>query len=79
MTTTNQPIVIDTPDGIAMARLLVLRSALKLEVEHPGMKASRIPTLPAARQILGEDFRTKKAALARCNEILAPFDAERGV
>jgi molybdopterin-binding protein len=76
MTNSTEAIVIDTPEGIALTRLIVLRSALKLEVET-GMKATRIPILPAANQIMGTSFKRKAQALAHANELLAEFDARK--
>jgi hypothetical protein len=57
-----QPLVIDTPEGIAHYRMAAIISALRFEV-RTGMKMSRISALQAARSY-GIMARTKKAALA---------------
>ena len=66
----NETFVIDTPEGIAMYRLLACQKALKLEVEH-GIRFGRGRNpLHTARSILGENVKTKKQALAMLTEII---------
>ena len=76
MTTTDRPIVIDTPEGIAMVRVLTARAALRLEV-NTGMKSSRFPILPIVNDICGTNFRNKRKALDHMNAMLAEFDAAK--
>ena len=66
-------ITIDTPEGIALYRVLALRSALRLEVNH-GLRASRHALVPIAKGY-GYTGRTKAGALAFVNEMLSEFDA----
>lgn len=69
--------VIDTPEGIAFAQLLALRSALNLEI-NTGMKMSRgISPLKVAKHLFETNFRNKQAALDHLNIILAEFDARK--
>ena len=58
----NEPIVIDTPEGIEHFRIAAIISALRIEVKT-GMKMSRMSALAAARQYV--DARTKRDALAK--------------
>jgi len=56
--------IIDTPEGIALYRLLAVTSALRIEV-GTGMKMSRgVSPLKIAQQEYGVTSRTKKGALA---------------
>ena len=57
----NQPLVIDTPEGIAHYRMAAIISALRFEV-RAGMQMSRLSALKGARSY-GITARTKKAAL----------------
>lgn len=70
-------VCIDTPEGIAMVRLLALRSALKFEVAT-GMKMRGVNSLRAFRTQFPDVKVSRKAqALAHCNEVLAEFDARK--
>lgn len=62
--------IIDTPDKIATARLLIIRSGLKLEIKT-GMRHSRNMTFNAAKQITGE--KTRQKCLDAINKMLAPL------
>ncbi len=66
--------IIDTPEGIAFARILALRSALKFEV-NTGHKMVRGSLVNITNQTFGTTFRTKAQCLAHVNEHLAEFDA----
>ncbi len=65
MTTT-----IDTPEGVAFARVLAIRSGLAIET-HTGLKNSRFSMLKLANQEMGTKHRTKQAALDDLNARLA--------
>lgn len=62
--------ILDTPDKIATARLLIIRSGLKLEIKT-GMRHSRNMTLKAAQQITGQ--KTRQKCLDSINKMLAPL------
>ena len=64
----NDPIVIDAPKNIHVARMLIIRSGLKLEI-NTGMRHSRNLTFNAAKQITGKQTRIK--CLDEINRILA--------
>jgi anion-transporting ArsA/GET3 family ATPase len=64
----NDPIVIDTPKNIHVARMLIIRSGLKLEIKT-GMRHSRNLTFNAAQQITGQ--KTRKKCLDSINKMLA--------
>lgn len=68
--------IIDTPEGIAFARVLALRSALKLKVES-GLNVYRGSLIAVTNQTFGTTFRTAKQCLAHVNGVLAEFDASR--
>lgn len=73
--TTNETIVIDTPEGIAFVQLLAVRSGLRMEIAT-GMKMSRgVSMLKVANRICGTNFRRKEAALEHLNGLLMEFDA----
>lgn len=67
-------VMIDTPEGIAFARILALRSALKFEV-NTGHKMVRGSLVKITNQTFGTAFRTKVQCLAHVNDVLAEFDA----
>jgi hypothetical protein len=58
---------IDTPEKIQTARLLIIRSGLKLELK--GLRHSRNATFNAAKQITGE--KTRQKCLDSINKMLA--------
>ena len=62
--------VIDTPDKIATARLLIIRSGLKLEIKTD-MRHSRNMVFNAAKQITGE--KTRQKCLDSINKMLEPL------
>lgn len=68
--------VIDTPEGIAFARLLALRSAVKFEVDT-GMRMIRGSVVKITNATCGTTFRTKRQCLDHLNGLLAEFDAGR--
>lgn len=70
--------VIDTPDGIAFVQLLSIRGRLRLEIA--GLKFS-VPTLRniKAMGIVPESCRTKKAALAIVEELIAEMKRAKGI
>lgn len=60
-------IMITGEDNIEMARVLAVRSALRLEIKT-GMKMSRgVSTLKLANAITGENAKTKRAAYDALN------------
>lgn len=61
---------IDTPDKIATARLLIIRSGLKLEIKTD-MRHSRNMIFNAAKQITGKQTRLK--CLDEINKMLEPL------
>ena len=76
--------VIDTPEGIELYRIVATQKALKLEVEH-GLKLSRNRSAFAvAKDILarygmipeGESVGTKKKALRLITELIELLTAE---
>lgn len=69
--------MIDTPEGIAFARLLALRSALNLKV-NSGLSVYRGSLVAVTNRTCGTTFRTNKQCLAHVNDLLAEFDARRG-
>jgi hypothetical protein len=60
--------VIDTPEGIELYRLLVLRGRLRLELQ--GFRF-RIPTMRGVNKTLGTNFRSKKLALDALEQHIA--------
>jgi anion-transporting ArsA/GET3 family ATPase len=68
----NDPIVIDTPKNIHVARMLIIRSGLKLEL-NTGMRHSRNLTFNAAKQITGQKSRQK------CLDVINKMLAESGL
>ena len=58
---------IDTPEGIAMYRLLTMRSALKLEIKT-GMRMRGNGWFNAAKQLTGK--KTRKACLEAVEKII---------
>jgi anion-transporting ArsA/GET3 family ATPase len=68
----DEAIVIDTPEGIEFARVLAIRSCLRLEVAT-GMKRSNrgATTLQLANKAMGTNHRSKENALDDLNERLA--------
>jgi hypothetical protein len=62
-------IILDTPDQIQVARLLTIRSGLKLELK--GLRHSRNMIFLAAKQITGQ--KTRQKCLAEINKILEPL------
>ena len=62
--------IIDAPDKIATARLLIVRSGLKLEIKT-GLRHSRNLTFKAAQQITGQ--KTRQKCLDELNKMLAPL------
>lgn len=68
--------IIDTPEGIAFARFLAVRSALSLEV-RTGMKMSRGRSiLSIANEMMGTTFRRKADALAHMDAVHAEVTAQ---
>jgi len=61
--------------AVDLYRLLVIQSALKFEVSHPGFKMSRHSALKAANSVLGTTHRTKAKALEHLTAVL---DAAKG-
>lgn len=59
-------IVLDTPEQIAAARILTIRSSLRLYVEH-GLKTSRRSIITIAREAGLTEARTAKKALEDLN------------
>ena len=60
--------ILDTPEKIAVGRMLIVRSGLRLEIKT-GMRHSRNLTFNAAKQITGA--KTRKACLDKLNKMLA--------
>jgi hypothetical protein len=69
------PIIIDTPEGIHMWRMLSFRSALSLEIKT-GMKFSRGSVLAAAQAQGLTTKRTKKGAYADIDAIIVSLGGE---
>jgi hypothetical protein len=74
----SRPIIIDTPEGIYMYRLLALRSALKLEVK--GIKMTRHSICKIVKDEFG--FKGNKQKVfeqfdAHVNALLADIDKAR--
>ena len=61
-------IVLDAPEQIHMARLLTIRSGLKLEIKT-GMRSTGNRVLRAAQQTTGKT--TRKACLAAIEKMIA--------
>lgn len=60
--------VVDTPEGIAFFQLLSIKGRLKLEIDS-GIKFScGVSTLAAVNRLYGQNFKTKKKALAYVEE-----------
>ena len=59
----NEPIIINTPEGIEHYRVSALITALRIEVKT-GMKVSRISPLSVCKRDYGCPKNTKKGALA---------------
>lgn len=70
----NNPIVVDTPDGIAHFQMARCIAALKIEV-NTGMTMSRGSMLNYVRDTYGVKSRTKAKAL---DEMLALYKATYG-
>lgn len=70
----SNPIVIDTPEGIAHFQMARIIAMLKLEV-LTGLTYSRGSVLKAVQQQYGVNSRTKKAAL---NEMLKLYKQTYG-
>jgi len=68
----NETIVIDSPKNIHVARMLIIRSGLKLELKT-AMRHSRNMTFNAAKQITGQKSRQK------CLEVINKMLAEVGL
>lgn len=63
-------IIIDTPEGIAMYRLLAMRSALKIEL-RTGMKMSKGPSVMSIiNREYGTKFRRKIQALEFIEDVI---------
>lgn len=72
----DEAIVIDTPDGIAFARLVAIRGRVNLEIK--GIKFRGRPILRVVREVLGDDtIRTKAVALDRLTEAIDTALADR--
>ena len=67
----DQPIVLDQPDQIALASVLALRSALKLQTK--GLKMRGASALTIARKRGFTTKRTAQGALEDVNAILAEY------
>ena len=63
----NDPIVIDTPEGINLYRLLAMRSALRLEIQT-GMRMRGNGWFKAAKALTGK--KTRQACLDALNIII---------
>lgn len=68
--------MIDTPEGIAFARVLALRSALTLKV-NSGLNVYRGSLVQVTNRTFGTSFRTNAQCLAHVNGVLSEFDAQR--
>ena len=64
------------PVAVDLFRLIVIENALKFEVEHPGMRMSRVPVLRAANEVLGTSYRSKKKALEHLQSVMAAARGE---
>ena len=62
--------IFDTPDKIQAARLLIIRSGLKLEIKTD-MRSSRNMVFKAAKQITGQ--KTRQKCLDEINKMLEPL------
>lgn len=72
----DQPIVIDTPDGMAHLAMLQVIGALSIEV-RTGMSHSRGSVMNLARDRYGCQKRTKKGVLAEMRALyLATYGVE---
>jgi hypothetical protein len=67
MKATNASITIDTPEGIAMYRLIAMKHALKLEIQT-GMRMRGNGWFNAAKQLTGK--KTRKACLEAVEKII---------
>lgn len=66
-------IVIDGRDSVHLYRLLMLRSALRLEIDT-GLKMTRGSVLKATNAALGTNHRTKQKALDHLEGILLTLE-----
>lgn len=67
--------IADTPDSIALVRLMTVKSGLKFEIAT-GIKASRVSILKVANSMLGTSYRTKKQALNHIDALLEQVYAD---
>lgn len=77
----DQYIVLDTPEQIDMYRLLALKAALKLKVNH-GIIAARGASLIRVAKYYGFTGRTNKAALVFVEALVSeklPEDVREGL
>jgi hypothetical protein len=65
--------VLDTPEQIAMMRLLALRAALRVKVQT-GMDMTRGVSLVKLSKGYGFKGRTHKAALAFINDLVTSYE-----
>ena len=73
----NGPIILDTPEQIAVARFLTVRSGLRLQV-RTGMKLSRgRSAIQIAREAGWTTKRTAKGALDDLNDLAEQMGFER--
>lgn len=72
---TNETIVIDTPEGINMYRLLTIAHSLAFEAKT-GMKMSRISALKVARQEGYTKSNRKPAALRDVIAVIQSYDPD---
>jgi hypothetical protein len=59
----------DGPEAVGAFRLIMLRTSLKFEAEHPGMKMTRVSMLKVAKQY-GINKGTKKGAYNELNRLM---------
>ena len=75
----NGAIIIDTPDGIEMARLLTLRSALHLQARHGILVTRGRKPSAMTRDLLGSKARAAETLLFELEAHIVTYAAAHGL
>ena len=67
---TEGPIIADTPEKIEIYRLLAFRSSFLLEMQTGLRRSGRASTLQMFNRAYGTNYKRKKHALDRVNEMI---------
>ncbi|NTU52266.1 MAG: hypothetical protein HGB04_06610 [Chlorobiaceae bacterium] len=73
---TDKCVVIDTPEGIEMYRLLALRSALQLECK--GLRFRGGSAVKTVRELIGSKTRSREKLLAELDGVIEGAKAQYG-